>query len=95
MKILMACAGHGEVYLSHVSSGLSENLKVRRSDPSFGMRVSTLIQRLRIVNLNKVRGVSLGEGRMGLYTGCPKKKFLTKNAHFKGFRVILEQNVRE
>ena len=29
------------------------------------------------------------------YTGCPKKKFLTKNAHFKGFRVILEQNVRE
>ena len=26
------------------------------------MRVSTLIQRLRIVNMNKVRGVSLGEG---------------------------------
>ena len=65
MKILMACAGHGEVYLSHVSSGLSENLKVRRSDPSFGMIVPTLIQRLRIVNMNKVRGVSLGEGGMG------------------------------
>ena len=30
-----------------------------------------------------------------IYTGCPKKKFPTKNAHFKGFRVILEQNVRE
>ena len=29
------------------------------------------------------------------YTGCLKKKFPTKNAHFKGFRVILEQNVRE
>ena len=30
-----------------------------------------------------------------LIQGVSKKKFLTKNAHFKGFRVILEQNVRE
>ena len=32
---------------------------------------------------------------MYVCTGCPKKKFPTKNAHFKGFRGILEQNVRE
>ena len=38
---------------------------------------------------------ALSVSKLYIYTGCPKKKFPTKNAHFKGFRVILEQNVRE
>ena len=35
------------------------------------------------------------DGTLVIYTGCHKKKFLTKNTYFERFRVMLGQKARE